>query len=100
MAHAVATHLSLGDFNAALLANDATVFETFVLAAQALIVFDGAKNFGAKQTVALRLEGAVVDGFRFFNLAKRPRTNFLRGSQANFDGIEMLIGCELLEQVE
>ena len=98
--HALATHLGLGDFNAALLADDTAVLEALVLAAQAFVVLDGAKDLGAKKTVALGLEGTVVDGFRLFDFAKRPGTDFLGRSHANFDGIEMLIGRELLEQVE
>jgi hypothetical protein len=76
------------------------VLETFVLAAQAFVVFDGAKDLGAKQTIALRLESTVIDGFWLFDFAKRPRTDLFGRSHANFDGIEMLIGRELLEQVE
>ena len=98
--HALTTHFGLCDFNATLLADNATVFKTLVLAAQTFVVFDGAKNFGAKQTIALRLEGAVIDGFGFFNFTERPRTNLFRRSHANLDGIEMLIRGELLEQVE
>ena len=100
VAHAFTAHFGLGDFNATLLANHATVFQAFVFAAQAFVVLDGAKNLGAKQAVALGLESAVVDGFRLFDFAKRPGTDFLWGSQSNFDGIKMLIGRELLEQVE
>jgi hypothetical protein len=53
-----------------------------------------------KKTIALGLEGAVVDGFRLFDFAKRPGTDFLGRSHANLDGIKVLIGRELLEQVE
>jgi hypothetical protein len=90
----------LGDFNAALLANHATVFQAFVFATQAFVVLDGPENFGAKQTVTLGLERAVVDGFWLFDFAKRPRADFFRGSESDFDGIEMLIRCELLKEVE
>ena len=48
----------------------------------------------------IRSLGPVVDGFRLFDLAKRPGTDFLGRSHANLDGIKMLIGRELLEQVE
>jgi hypothetical protein len=100
VAHALATHLGLRDFNAALFADDTAVLEALVLAAQALVVLDGAKNLGTKKTIALGLEGAVVDGFRFFDFAKRPGTDFLWLSHANLDVIEMLIGRELLELVD
>src|SRR5262249_20440498 len=62
MAEALAADLGQCDFDAALIANDAAVLHALVLAAQTLPVCDGAENFGAEQTVALRLEGAVVDG--------------------------------------
>ncbi len=98
--HALATHFGLCDFNAALLADHAAVLETLVLAAQAFVVFDRAKNLGTKQTIALRLEGTVVDGFWLFHFAERPRTDLLGRCQADADRIEVVIGRELLEQVE
>ena len=98
--HALAANLGLRDFNAALLADDTAVLQALVLAAQAFVVFDRAKDLGAKKTVALRLEGAVVDGFRLFDFAERPRTDLLWRGHADLDGIEMLIRRELLEQVE
>jgi len=70
MPHALTPHLGQRHFNAALLANDTAVFQALVLAAQAFIVFDRAKNLGAKKTVALWLEGTVVNGFRLFNFAE------------------------------
>jgi hypothetical protein len=76
------------------------VLEALVLAAQAFVVFDGAKNLGAKQTVTLGLEGAVVDGLGLLHLAERPAPDLLRGREADLDGIEMLIRGELLEKVE
>ncbi|MDT4833133.1 hypothetical protein FQZ97_667230 [compost metagenome] len=98
--HALAAHLGLRDFNAALLADHAAVLQALVLAAQALVVLDGAEDLGAEQTVALGLERAVVDRLRLLHLAERPRTDLLGRSHADLDGIEMLIGRELLEQVE
>ena len=98
--HAFATHFGLCHFNAALLADHAAVLQTLVFTAQAFVVFDGAKNLGAEQTITLRLERAIVDGFRLFNFAERPRTDFFGRSQSNADGIKMLVRCELLEQVQ
>jgi hypothetical protein len=77
VAHAVTAHLGLGHFNATLLANHATVLQALVFAAQAFIVLDRAKNLRAKQTITLRLEGAVVDGFGFFDFTERPLTDLL-----------------------
>jgi hypothetical protein len=43
-----------------------------VFTTQALIIFDGAKNFGTKQTVTFRFERTVVDGFGLFDFTERP----------------------------
>ena len=100
VAHALTAHLGLGHFHAALLADHAAVLQTLVLAAQALVVLDRAKDLGAEQTIALGLERTVVDGLGLLHLTERPGTNFLGRSQADLDGIEVLIRRELLEQVE
>ena len=78
MAHAFTTHFCQCDFNAALFANHTTVFETLVLTAQAFVIFDWAKNFGAEQTVAFWFERTIVDGFRLFYFAVGPGTDFIR----------------------
>ena len=98
--HTVTSHLGLGHFNAALFADHATVLQALVLAAKAFIVFNGAKNLGAKQTVALWLESTVVNGLGFFDFTKRPRADLFRRGHADFDGIKMLIGRDLFKQVE
>ena len=76
--HTLTAHFGQRDFNAALLADYATVLETLVFAAQALIVLDRTKYLGAEQAITLRLEGAIVDGLGLFDFAVRPRTNFVR----------------------
>src|SRR6185437_567316 len=53
MAHAVAAHLGQGDLDAAFLADDAAVLHALVLAAQALVILDRAKDAGAEQPVPL-----------------------------------------------
>ncbi len=95
--HAVTAHLGLRDFNAALLADHATVLQALVLAAKALVVLDRAEDLGAEQPVALRLEGSVVDGLRLLDFAERPAADLLRRGQTDPDGIEMHIRGELLE---
>ena len=90
MPHALATHLGQGDLDATLLADDAAVFQSLVLAAQTLVIADRSEDLGAEQTVALRLEGAVVDGFRLLDLAKRPRANHVGRRQADADIVEIL----------
>ena len=72
VAHALTTHFSLGHFNAALLTDHTAVFQALVLTAQALIVFYWPENTSTEQTVTLRLERTVVNGFRLFNFTERP----------------------------
>ena len=81
VAEALAADLGEGDFDAALVADDAAVLHALVLAAEALPVGDGAKDAGAEEAVALRLEGAVVDGLRLGDLAMRPAADLLRGGE-------------------
>ncbi|MNU68899.1 hypothetical protein D3C71_582750 [compost metagenome] len=97
VAHALAAHFGQGDFDAALFADHAAVFQALVLAAQAFVILDRAKDLGAEQAVALRLEGTVVDGFRLLDFAVGPRTDFLRRSETDLDCIEGLVGLYLLE---
>ena len=89
VAHALAAHLAHRHFDAALVADHAAVLHALVLAAQALPVGDRAKDAGAEQAVALRLEGAVVDGFRLGDLAMRPAADLLRRGQHDADGVEV-----------
>src|SRR4029077_18195536 len=70
--HALAAHLGQGHFDAAPVADDATVADALVLAAVALPVFHGAEDALAEQAVALRLEGPVIDGLGLGDLAPRP----------------------------
>jgi hypothetical protein len=78
MAHALTAHLGQRDLDAALLADHAAVLEALVLAAQALVVADRAEDLGAEQAVALRLEGAVVDGLGLLDLAVGPGADHVR----------------------
>src|ERR1043166_1846237 len=88
MAHAVAPHLLHGDFHAALFADDALVLHALVLAAQALVVLHRTEDAGAKQPVALRLEGAVVDRLRLLDFAVAPTQNLVGAGQRNANPIE------------
>src|ERR1700735_2582276 len=90
MAHALAAHARQRHLDRALLADDALVLHALVLAAQALVVLDRAKDARAEQTIALRVEGAVVDGLRLFDLAVRPGQNLLRAGDRNPDLVEDL----------
>ena len=72
MTHALTAHLGLGNLDATFFTDYAAVLETLVLAAKTFIVFYRAENLGAEQAVTFRLEGTVVDGFRFFDFTIRP----------------------------
>ena len=78
MAHTLTAHLGNGNLNAAFLTHNAFIFHALIFAAQTFIVFYRAKNSRAEQTITLRLESPVIDGFRLFNLAKGPATDFFR----------------------
>src|SRR5207247_115097 len=60
--HALAADLGAGHFHAAAVADDALEADALVLAAVALPVFLGPEDALAKEPVALRLQGPVVDG--------------------------------------
>ena len=92
MAHALTAHFRGGDFYAALLADDAAVFHALVLAAQALVILDGPEDAGAEQTVALRLEGAVVDRLRLLHFTEAPAADLVRAGDCDLDLVELL-GC-------
>jgi len=90
VAHTLAAHLGDGDFDAALFADDALVLHALVLAAQALVVLHRAEDARAEQAVTLRLERAVVDGFRLLDLAEGPGANTLGAGETDLDLIESL----------
>src|SRR6185312_4511554 len=98
--HALAAHLGLRHLDAALLADDAAVLEALVLAAKTLVVLHGAEDLRAEEPVALRLEGAVVDGLRLLHLAIRPGADHLRRGESDLDRIELLHRRMLLEKLQ
>ena len=89
MAQALTPDLAERDFHTALIANYAAVLHPLVFSAQALPVGYRAENLGAEKAVALRLEGAVVDGFRLGDFSMRPRPDFFWTSQADANGIKI-----------
>src|SRR5204862_4134298 len=100
VAHALAAHLGERHLDAALLADHAAVLEPLVLAAQALVVLDRPEDLGAEKPVALRLEGAVVDGLGLLHLAVGPRTDLLGRREPDLDRIELLVLLDLLEELK
>src|ERR1700678_4512423 len=67
--HPLTTHLGASDLDAAALADDALEPDALVLAAVALPVPGRTEDLLAEEPVLLRLERAVVDGFRLLYLA-------------------------------
>src|SRR5213083_3353225 len=70
--HALAAHLGERDLHAAAVADDAAVADALVLAAVALPVLHRAEDALAEQPIPFRLEGPVVNGLGFRDLAPRP----------------------------
>ena len=85
MAHAFAAHLGQRDFHAAFFANNAAELHPLILAAKALIILDRAKDPRAEKPIPLRLEGAVIDGFRLLDLAIGPGPDLLRARHGDLD---------------
>ena len=86
MPHALPPDLGLNDLHAALFADHTAVFHPFVFAAVALVILGGPEDLGAEKPVALRFEGAVVDGLGFFDLPVGPLPDLLRRGQADLNG--------------
>ena len=89
VAQALAADFAERDFDAALIADHSAMLHPLVFSAQAFPVRDGAENLGAEKAVALRLEGAVVDGFRLGDFAVRPGPDFFWTRQADANRIEI-----------
>jgi hypothetical protein len=98
--HALTTDLRLCNFNATLFANNATMLQALVLATQALVVFDRAKNLGTEQTVAFWFESTVVNRFRLFDFAEGPRPNHVRRRQTDTNRIEVINRVLILEKLK
>src|ERR1044072_6757998 len=90
MAHPLAADFGNGDLDPALLADDALVLHALVLAAQALVILGRTEDARAEQAVALGLERAVVDRLGLLDLAERPGTDALGGSDSDLDLVERL----------
>ena len=88
--HALAAHLLARHLDAAALADDALVADALVLAAVALPVLGRTEDALAEQAVALRLQGAVVDGLRLGDLARGPVADLLAGSKPDADRVEIV----------
>jgi hypothetical protein len=90
VAHALAAHLLARHLDAAALADDPLVADALVLAAVALPVLRRTEDALAEETVALRLERAVVDRLRLGYLAGGPVADLLAGSKPDANGVEII----------
>lgn len=88
VAHTLTAYFSLGHFNAALLTDDATVFQALVLTAQALVIFYRPKDTGAEKAVTFWFERTVVDGFRLLTSPKTMNGSCLAKPE-QFDRIKL-----------
>ncbi len=69
MSHPFPAHLLLCYFNSTAVANDATITDSLVFAAMALIVLGRTEDLLAEETVPFRLICPVIDGFRLQDLS-------------------------------
>jgi len=70
MPHALAAHLGLDNFDAALFANYATMLHALVLAAIAFVVLYRTEDLRAEEPIPLGLECPVVDGLRLLHFTE------------------------------
>ena len=82
--HSLAAHLLCGDLDSALFADLALIADALVLSAEAFPVLGRTEDPLAEQTVALCLEGTVIDGLRLFYLAVRPASYHFRRRKPDF----------------
>ena len=69
MTHTLTAHLGQSDLDTTFFTDHTAVLQTLVLAAKTFIVLHRSEDLGAEQSVPFRLEGAVVDCLRLFDLA-------------------------------
>ena len=99
MAHTLTAHARQRNFNAALLAGNAAIFDALILTTRTLIVLLRTKNARTEQAVALGLEGTIVDGFRLFDLAVRPGPDFFRAGDRDTQSLKRRGWCVRVVQV-
>src|SRR3989344_7729010 len=78
VAHALPAHNTASDLDTTLVTDDTLVADAFVFATVAFVVFLGTEDFLVEQAMLLGALCAVVNGFRFGHLARRPTENLLR----------------------
>src|SRR3989344_457396 len=88
--HALATDNRAGDLHTALLADNACVADTLVLAAEALVVLRGAKNTLAEESIGFRALCPVVHSFWLCHFPMGPAQDVLGGGHREHHGIEAI----------
>jgi hypothetical protein len=78
VSHTFAPYLFFGNFNAAPVTYDTFVTYALVFSAVTLVVSDGTEDALTEQPVALRLVGAVIDGFGLLYFASGMFEDILR----------------------
>ena len=89
VSHALAPHLGKGHLDTALVADNSAVFHALVFSTKAFPVGHRAKDLGAEKSVALRLEGPIVNGFRLGHFAVGPGADLFGRSQADANGVKL-----------
>lgn len=90
--HALSAHDRSGDLDTTLVTNDTLVTDAFILAAITLVVLFWAENLLVEEPMLFRTLRAVVDGFRFGYLARRPCENPLGGRERETQPIPSVAG--------
>src|SRR5262249_13250942 len=85
MAHPFTANFGLNNFDAALFTDHTTMPHPLVFSAVALVVLGRTKDFGTEETIPFWLEGSIVNGLGFLNLAVRPRADLIGRGDREFD---------------
>ena len=88
MAHSLTSYLCFCYLNAATVADNAFVTDSFIFTTMTFPVFCGPENSFAEQTVLFRFQCSIVNGFRFFDFTSGPFMDFFGRCQTNLDGIK------------
>ena len=88
MSHTLTAHTGLGDFYAASVADNTFITDFLIFSTMTLPVLARSEDSLTEQAVFLRFQCSVVNGLRLLYLAVGPLPDFLRGGQADLNGIE------------
>src|SRR3989344_8072348 len=83
MTHTLPPHNGTCNLNATLLADNAFISDTTILAAITFKIFIRSKDLLVKKTVTFASLSAIIDGFRLGHFAMRPLFDPIRRSQLN-----------------